>query len=109
MSKPLSKKEKETKRWFDSQVAINRTKTSLFVELHEQGMKIGEISRVTGNHYSFVYGAVDTNSTVAKKETNKSDLIRQLADDHKTVGEIARLTNSNYSWVHRVVKKHKHG
>lgn len=68
---------------------------------------MGDISRATQSHYSFVYGAIDAKTEVPKKEENKSDIIRALADEGKTVGEIARLTNSNYSWVHRVVKAHR--
>lgn len=105
--KALSKAEKELRAWFNHQHAAGRTKSSLFVELYEKGYKVGEISRITSEHYSFVYGAVDAKTEIPKKETNKSDIIRQLADEGKTVGEIARLTSSNYSWVHRVVKAHR--
>lgn len=83
-------------------------KSDMFRQLFDMGLTVGDISAVTGSHYSFVYGVISSSRTIEKKEgTSKSDLIRSMAEEGKTAGQIAKELNSNYSFVHSVIKKYK--
>lgn len=84
------------------------TKSEMFKLLANNGSTVGEISQLTGSHYSFVYGVVSAAGLVHKKAgDSKSDRIREMAALHMTPGQISTALNSNYSFVHSVVKKYK--
>jgi hypothetical protein len=84
------------------------TKSEMFLKMYQDGLTVGEISKVTGSVYSFVYGVVDGKVGIDRKEgESKSDTIRKLVDEGKTAGDIAKELNSNYSFVFSVVKKYK--
>lgn len=83
-------------------------KSDMFRFLYDSGMSVGEISKFTGSHYSFVYGVISSSREITKKEgISKSDVIRDLAAKGMTAGQIAKELNSNYSFVHSVVKKYR--
>ena len=84
------------------------TKSETFKRLAEDGYSVGDIAWNTKNHYSFVYGVVDSKVGITRQaEESKSDTIRKMVDEGKTPGQIAKELNSNYSWIHSVVKKYK--
>lgn len=84
------------------------TKSETFKRLAEEGYSVGDIAWNTKNHYSFVYGVVDSKVGIERQASeSKSDIIRKMVDEGKTPGQIAKELNSNYSYVHTVVKKYK--
>ena len=91
--------------------ALNRkiSKSEAFKQLFSTGMTVGQISKLTGSHYSFVYGVVQTAPGFERKANgpSRSDQIRELAAQGLTPGAIAKAINANYSFVHSVVKRIK--
>ena len=86
----------------------DETKSDWFVRLYKSGKTVGEISKLTESHYSFVYGVIESKVGIEKTtKDSKSNKFRELFDQGKTVGEIAKETNSNYSFVFSVIKKYK--
>lgn len=85
------------------------SKSKMFLFLYDQGMSVGEISALSSNHYSFVYGVVSAQRKIETRGTgtSKSDEIRGLFDQGLTPGQISHELNSNYSFVHSVIKKYK--
>lgn len=85
------------------------SKSEAFKQLAVTGMKVGEISRFMGSHYSFVYGVVMAGAPRAERGPSKSDMIRDLAAQGLTAGQIAKELNSNYSFVHSVIRAYRKG
>lgn len=104
----LNEKEMALRVDFNKKVEGGIKKSDLFRQMYDQGMNVGDISKVTDCHYSFVYGVISESREIVKKEgESKSDKIRSLVDQGKSAGEIAKELNSNYSFVFSVVKKYK--
>lgn len=104
----LTKAETKIRKQFEAAIAAGSSKSSEFKKLYDEGLSIGDISKVTTSHYSFVYGVISESREISKKPVvSKSDTIRTLADSGLTVGQIAKELNSNYSFVFAVVKKHQ--
>ena len=101
MEKKSIKKNSEKEKVFSS-------KSEVFKNLYELGMEISEVSRLTGSHYSFVYGVITNKCKLRdNNKVTKSDQIRKLSDSGMNPGSIAKQLNSNYSFVFSVVKKHQ--
>ncbi len=88
------------------------TKSALFRYLYDQKLNVSQISKLTNNHYSFVYSIIDEYSegkirSEKRNSISKSNIFRQEYLSGKTIGEIAKSTNSNYSYVFSVIKKYR--
>lgn len=108
MARQLTNEEMQARKVFEEAVVKGASKSDLFRQMYDGGMTVGDISKVTESHYSFVYGVISSSRELEKKEgESKSDIIRKMAAEGKTAGQIAKELNSNYSFVHSVVKKYK--
>lgn len=104
----LNEKELLMKQEFETSVTKGVSKSQLFKDMYDQGITVGDISKITESHYSFVYGVISSSRELEKKPTeSKSDVIRKMVDEGKNPGEISKILNSNYSFVFSVVKKYK--
>lgn len=104
----LTSTESKVRKAFEKAVAQGVSKSQEFKRLYDEGYTIGDISKITTSHYSFVYGVISESREIVKKPgVSKSDEIRALADSGLTTGQIAKQLNSNYSFVFSVVKKHQ--
>lgn len=93
------------------------SKSEMFRKLYEENeMSISEISKKTGNVYSFVYSVIERHCDKndielrTKSQSNKNtkaNKFRELYDEGLTIGEIAKETNSNYSYVWSVIDKYR--
>lgn len=89
------------------------SKSAMFKWLYDNhNFTIGEIAKMAGVRYQFVYGILDnhTGGNIRKSSaggTSKSELFRQDYDAGMTVGQIAKKHNSNYTFVFTVIKKYK--
>lgn len=104
----LNEKEMKLKVKFVKSVEKGVSKSQMFKELYDSGISVGDISKITECHYSFVYGVISESREIVKKDTvSKSDTIRQMYENGMTTGEISKKLNSNYSFVFSVIKKYK--
>lgn len=91
------------------------SKSEMFRQLYEADYSISEISKKTGNVYSFVYSVIERHCdknglelrTKSKDSETKASKFRELYDEGLTIGEIAKELNSNYSYVWSVIDKYR--
>jgi transposase-like protein len=108
MSRKLNEKETVMREQFEEKVLKGISKSDLFREMYDGGLTVGDISKITECHYSFVYGVISSSRELEKKEgESKSSVIRRMVDEGKNPGQISKELNSNYSFVFSVVKKYK--
>lgn len=108
MARVLNEREQSMRKDFDKLVGKGVAKSEIFRKMYDDGISVGDISKITESHYSFVYGVISSSREIVKKdEVSKSDVIRKMVDEGKTVGQISKELNSNYSFVFSVVKKYK--
>ena len=89
------------------------SKSQMFKYLYDNfELTVGEIAKLTGARYQFVYSIMDTytagNIRSAKSTgPSKSELFREDYLAGLTVGQIAKKHNANYTFVHTTIKKYK--
>lgn len=89
------------------------SKSAAFKWLYDnQELTVGEIAKLTGSRYQFVYSVLDnhTGGNTRKASStgpSKSQMFRDDFDAGMKVGEIAKKHNANYTFVFTVIKKYK--
>ena len=88
------------------------SKSSKMIKLYNGGVEIGEIAKLMGVRYNFVYNVVSnecrkagTEVRVAKKNGEVKQSIIALIDQGKTNTEISRELSVNYNYVFKVRKE----
>ena len=97
--------------WESGEKREFESKSKMFEYLwKEEGLSVGEISKVSKNHYSFVYGVVERISEGSIRKVNSvsnSEMFRRMWDEGKSIGEISKELNKNYSFVFSVVDRYR--
>lgn len=90
------------------------SKSKKMLALYNGGIEIGEIAKLLGVRYNFVYNVVSndcrkqgTEVRVSKKQGSVKQAIVQLIEDGKTNTEISRELGTNYNYVFKVRKEHE--
>ena len=88
------------------------SKSSKMLALYNGGMEIGEIAKVLGVRYNFVYNVVSndcrkagTDVRVTKKQGTVKQSIIELIDAGKTNVEISKELAVNYNYVFKIRKE----
>ena len=101
-----------TKETMNKVLNAEGSKSSKMVKLYNEGVEIGEIAKLMGVRYNFVYNVVSnecrkagTEVRVAKKNGEVKQSIIALIDQGKTNTEISRELSVNYNYVFKVRKE----
>lgn len=103
-------KEQEIKKVLDSEVS----KSAKMQTLYNEGLEVGEIAKLMGVRYNFVYNVVSNNCRKEGTEVRvtrdhgavKASIIA-LIEEGKTNTEIATELRKNYSYVFKVRKDYE--
>lgn len=89
------------------------SKSSKMITFYNQGMEIGEIAKLMGVRYNFVYNVVSndcrkagTDVRVTKKNGTVKQGIIELINANKSNTEIAKELAINYNYVFKVRKEY---
>lgn len=90
------------------------SKSAKMKELYNGGLEIGEIAKLMGVRYNFVYNVVSVAAMkagetvrVSRKQGEKKAAIRALIDEGKTNKEISEATGTFYNYVFKVRKEYE--
>lgn len=90
------------------------SKSSKMITLYGAGLEIGEIAKLMGTRYNFVYNVVSnecrksgTEVRVTKKQGTVKDAIVGLIDEGKSNVEISKALSVNYNYVFKVRKEYE--
>ena len=90
------------------------SKSSKMLVLYNGGMEIGEIAKVMGTRYNFVYNVVSndcrksgTDVRVTKKQGTVKQSIIELIDAGQSNVEISKALAVNYNYVFKVRKEYE--
>lgn len=90
------------------------SKSKKMLALYNEGMDIGEIAKLLGVRYNFVYNVVSnhchkegTEVRVTRKQGNVKQAIIQLIEEGKTNTEIQKELGTNYNYVFKVRKEYE--
>ena len=100
-----------TKKEINEVLAKESSKSSKMLALYNGGLEIGEIAKLMGTRYNFVYNVVSndcrkagTEVRVSKKNgTVKAGIVERL-EQGKSNTEISRELQINYNYVFKVRK-----
>lgn len=88
------------------------SKSKKMLALYNEGCEIGEIAKLMGVRYNFVYNVVSNDcrkqgleARVTKKQGSVKEAIVQLIEDGKTNTEIQKVLGTNYNYVFKVRKE----
>ena len=102
-----------TKETMNKILNAEGSKSSKMMKLYNEGVEIGEIAKLMGVRYNFVYNVVSnecrkagTEVRVAKKNGEVKQSIIALIDQGKTNTEISRELSVNYNYVFKVRKEY---
>ena len=95
-------------------IATEGSKSSKMIQLYNEGCEVGEIAKLMGVRYNFVYNVVSnecrkagTEVRTMRKQGEVKDAIITLINDGKTNAEISRELGKNYNYVFKVRKEYE--
>ena len=90
------------------------TKSKKMLDLYNEGLQVGEIAKLMGVRYNFVYNVVSNDCRkngnevrVTKKAGTVKTAIVERIDAGKTNTEIAKELQINYNYVFKVRKEYE--
>lgn len=103
-----------TKKEIEKVLAGEGSKSAKMKELYNGGCEIGEIAKMMGVRYNFVYNVVSVAAMkagetvrVQRKQGEKKAAIRAMIDEGKTNKEISEATGTFYNYVFKVRKEYE--
>lgn len=103
-----------TKKEIEKVLASEGSKSAKMKELYNGGCEIGEIAKLMGVRYNFVYNVVSVAAMkagetvrVQRKQGEKKAAIIELIEAGKTNKEISEATGCYYNYVFKVRKEYE--
>ncbi len=95
-------------------VEADGSKSSKMMRFYNEGLEIGEIAKIMGVRYNFVYNVVSNECRkagnevrVLRKQGDVKESIIALIKDGKSNTEISRELAKNYNYVFKVRKEYE--
>lgn len=90
------------------------SKSKKMMDLYNEGLQVGEIAKLMGVRYNFVYNVVSNNCRkngeevrVARKQGTVKAAIVEKIEEGKTNTEISKELAVNYNYVFKVRKEYE--